>query len=147
MENRIENDVSDNDIQIARATLAIPLAITIICSTLDMLFHVKLGIIKLNSVIKFLYWIAGTIISYFFPSFLASACYLLWQYHFTNSWSGIKKGKGLLLGITTLLYFVFYIIYLLFANTIFVFVFIILNILYVWCVSKKCLDEKVLKKN
>ena len=146
MKNRIENDVSDDDIQIARATLIIPLAITIICSTLDMLFHVKMGIIKLNGVINLLYWMAGTFISYFFPSFLASACFLLWQYYFTNSWSGIKQGKGLLLGIITLLYFLFYIIYLLFANTIFVFVFIILNILYVWCVLKKCLDERVLKR-
>lgn len=146
MKNQVKNDVSAADIQTVQATLIIPLAITVICSTLDMLFHIKLGMIELNGVKEWLYWIFGALISYFFPSFLASASSLFWQYYFTNSWTGIKKGKGLLLGIITLLYFVFYVIYLLFADTYFIFVFVILNILYVWCVLKKCLDEKILKK-
>lgn len=146
MKNQVKNDVSATDIQTVQATLIIPLAITVICSTLDMLFHIKLGMIKLNGVIEWLYWIFGTLISYFFPSFLSSASSLFWQYYFTSSWAGIKKGKGLLLGVITLLYFVFYVIYLLYGNTNFIFAFVILNILYVWCVLKKCLDEKVLKK-
>lgn len=146
MKNQVKNDVSAADIQTVQATLIIPLAITVICSTLDMLFHIKLGMIKLNGVMEWLYWIFGTLISYFFPSFLASASSLFWQYYFTNSWAGIKRGKGLLLGIITLLYFLFYVIYLLFADTNFMFVFVILNILYVWCVLKKCLDEKILKR-
>lgn len=146
MKNQVKNDVSAADIQTVQATLIIPLAITVICSTFDMLFHIKLGMIELKGVMEWLYWIFGALISYFFPSFLASASSLFWQYYFTNSWAGIKKGKGLLLGIITLLYFVFYVIYLLFADTYFIFVFVILNILYVWCVLKKCLDEKILKK-
>lgn len=146
MKNQVKNDVSATDIQTVQATLIIPLAITVICSTLDMLFHIKLGMIKLNGVIEWLYWIFGTLISYFFPSFLSSASSLFWQYYFASSWAGIKKGKGLLLGVITLLYFVFYVIYLLYGNTNFIFAFVILNILYVWCVLKKCLDEKVLKK-
>lgn len=146
MNNQVKNDVSDTDIKMAQATLIIPLVITVICSTLDMLFHIKLGMIKLNGVIEWMYWISGTLISYFFPSFLASASSLFWQYYFTDGWAGVKKGKGLLLGVITLLYFLFYVIYLLFADTNFIFVFVILNILYVWCVLKKCLDEKLLKK-
>lgn len=134
MKNQVKNDVSATDIQTVQATLIIPLAITVICSTLDMLFHIKLGMIKLNGVIEWLYWIFGTLISYFFPSFLSSASSLFWQYYFASSWAGIKKGKGLLLGVITLLYFVFYVIYLLYGNTNFIFAFVILNILYVWCV-------------
>lgn len=146
MKNQVKNDVSVDDIQAIQADLIIPLVITIICSTFDMLFHIKLGMIELDGIMKWLYWIFGTLISYFFPSFLASAISLFWQYYFTNSWSGIKNGKGKLLGIITLLYFFFYVLYLLFADTNFMFIFVILNILYVWCVLKKCLDEKILKK-
>lgn len=146
MKNQIKNNVSATDIQTVQATLVIPLAITIICSTFDMLFHIKLGMIKLNGVMKWSYWIFGTLISYFFPSFLASASSLFWQYYFTNSWAGIKTGKGLLLGGITLLYFLLYVVYLLFADTSFTFVFVLLSLLYVWFVLKKCLDEKIFKK-
>jgi len=146
MKNQVINNVSAVDIKTVRATLIIPLAITTICSTLDMLFHIKLGMIELNRFDEWLFWIFGTLISYFFPSFLASSSSLFWQYYFTDSWAGIKEGKGLLLGASTSLYFLLYIIYLLFADTWFIFVFVIVNIIYVWYVLKKCIDEKVLNK-
>lgn len=146
MNEQVKNDVSAADIQTVQATLIIPLAITGICSAFDMLFHIKLGMIELDAVNEWICWILGTLISYFFPSFLASASTLFWQYYFTDSWVGIKEGKGLLLGIITLLYFLFYIIYLLFADTNFIYAFVILNILYVWCVLRKCMDGKILKK-
>ncbi len=147
MKNQVINNVSAVDIQTVQATLIIPLAITAICSAFDMLFHIRLGMIELKTFDEWLFWIFGTLISYFFPSFLASAISLFWQYYFTNSWVGIKTGKGALLGISTLLYFVFYIIYLLFADTWFIFIFVLVNIIYVWYVLNQCIDKKVLKKN
>lgn len=146
MKNQVINNVSAVDIQTVRATLIIPLAITTICSAFDMLFHIKLGMIKLNGFGQWLLWIFGTLISYFFPSFLAASSSLFWQYYFTDSWAGIKEGKGFLLGASTLLYFLLYIVYLLFADTWFIFVFVVVNIIYVWCVLDKCIDERILKK-
>ena len=146
MKNQVINSVSAVDIQTVRATLIIPLAITTICSCFDMLFHIKLGMIELNSFGQWLFWIFGTLISYFFPSFLASSSSLFWQYYFTDSWAGIKEGKGFLLGASTLLYFLLYIVYLLFADTWFIFVFVVVNIIYVWYDLNKCIDEKILKK-
>ena len=145
MKNQVKNNVSATDIQETQATLIIPLAITIICSTLDMLFRIKLGMIKIELLSDGIVWVLGTLISYYFPSFLALSCSLLWEYYFTDGWTGIKAGKGRLLFSSTVIYFVFYIIYLLCADTVFIYVFVVINIIYVWVVLKKCMDEKVLK--
>ena len=129
MNEQVKNDVSAADIQTVQATLIIPLAITGICSAFDMLFHIKLGMIELDGVNEWICWILGTLISYFFPSFLASASTLFWQYYFTDSWVGIKEGKGLLLGIITLLYF----LYNIFVVCRYKFYICICNIKYIIC--------------
>lgn len=146
MKRQVINNVSAVDIQIVQATLIIPLAITGVCSTFDILFHIRLGTVGYEVCEEWVFWILGTLISYFFPSFLASAGSLVWQYYFTDNWSGVKEEKGLLLFFLTLIYFVIYIVYLLFANTRFIYVFAIINVLYVWLVMDKCIDEKILKR-
>lgn len=146
MEKQVINNVSAVDIQIVQATLIIPLAITIVCSTFDILFHIRLNTVGCETFEEWIFWILGTLISYFFPSFLASAGSLVWQYYFTDNWSGVKEEKGLLLFFLTCIYFLIYIIYLLFANTGFIYVFTIINVLYVWIVLNKCIDEKILKR-
>ncbi len=110
-----------------------------------MLFRIKLGMIKIELLNDGIVWVLGTIISYYFPSFLALSCSLLWGYYFTDAWKGVKEGKGGLLAGSTLVYFLLYIIYLLCADTVFIYVFVVINIIYVWVVLKKCMDEKVLK--
>lgn len=70
----------------------------------------------------------------------------MWQYYFTDNWSGVKEEKGLLLFVLTCIYFLLYIIYLLFADTGFIYVFTLINVLYVWVVLNKCIDEKILKR-
>lgn len=146
MKKQVINNVSAVDIQIVQAALIIPLAITIVCSTFDILFHIKLGTVECKTCEEWVFWILGMLISYFFPSFLASAGSLVWQYYFTDNWSGIKEEKGFLLFALTCIYFLIYIIYLLFADTGFIYVFTIINVLYVWVVLNKCIDEKILKR-
>lgn len=146
MKKQVLNNVSAVDIKIAKATLIIPLAITIICSTFDILFHIRLNMVNCKNYKEWGFWILSTLISYFFPSFLALAYSSLWQYYFTDNWSGIKKGQGLLLFILTSIYFFLYIVYLLFANTPFIYAFIAINILYVWIVLNKCVNEKIFEK-
>lgn len=146
MKKQVINNVSAVDIQIVQATLIIPLAITIVCSTFDILFHIRLGTVEYKTYEEWVFWILGMLISYFFPSFLASAGSLVWQYYFTDNWSGIKEEKGFLLFALTCIYFLIYIIYLLFADTRFIYVFTIINALYVWVVLNKCIDEKILKR-
>lgn len=147
MEKPVVNSVSAVDKQIVRATLIIPLAITIICSTFDILFHIRLKMVEFTVLEEWMFWGLGLLISYFFPSLVATAGSLEWQYFFTDNFSGIKRGKGLLLSILTLIYFVLYIIYLLFADTIFIYVFTGINVLYVYVVLNKCIDEQVLKRS
>ena len=144
MKNQVKNNASAENITEVRAALIIPVVITIMCSTFDMLFHVKLGMVHFHGLSEWVYWIFGTLISYFFPSFFASAVSLIWQYYFTEGWAGIKEGKGISLGISTFIYFCFYIIYLLFSDSFFVYIFTALNILYVKFVLSKCVDEKIL---
>lgn len=146
MKKQVINSVSAVDIQIVQATLIIPLAITVVCSTFDVLFHIRLGMVSYKICEEWVFWILGTLISYFFPSFLASAGSLVWQYYFTDNWSGVKEEKGLLLFFLTVIYFVLYIVYLLFANTRFIYVFTVINILYVLLVLNKCMDEKILRR-
>lgn len=143
MKKQVINNVSAIDVQIVQATLIIPLVITGICSTFDILFHIKLDMVNYKSCEEWAFWILGTLISYFFPSFLTSAGSLVWQYYFANNWSRVKKEKGLLLFSLTFIYFVLYIIYLLYADTAYVYFFTVINILYVWLVFNKCMDEKI----
>lgn len=147
MKNHKENNVTIDDIHSIRASLLIPLGITIICSFLDLMFQFKFGRIISETLSKRVIYIFGVLISYFFPSFLASAISLWWQYYFTDKWSGIKNNKGFLLSMASLTYVVFYIVYLLYSDTIFVFVFTLINILYVWCVLSKCIDKRMLKSD
>ena len=140
------NNVSAVDIKTVQATLIIPIAITFICSTLDILFHIQFKMINYRTFNEWGFWVSKTLISYFFPSILALAYSSLWQYYFTDNWSGIKKEQGLLLFILTSIYFFLYIVYLLFANTPFIYAFIAINILYVLFVFKKCMNKKIFKK-
>ena len=146
MKKQVINNVSAVDIQIVQATLIIPLAITVVCSTFDILFHIRLRTVEYEVCEDWVFWILGMLISYFFPSFLASAGSLVWQYYFTGNWSGIKEEKGLLLFVLSCIYFFLYIIYLLYEDTVFIYVFTIINVLYVWLVLNKCMDEKILKR-
>lgn len=146
MGKKVLNNVSAVDIQIVQATLIIPLAITIICSTFDILFHIHLKMTNCNTFNEWGSWVSTTLISYFFPSILALICSLLRQQYFTDNWSGIKEEKKLLLFFLTFIYFLLYIIYLLFLNTLFVYVFIAINIFYVLFVFKKCVNKKIFKK-
>lgn len=105
MKKQVINNVSAVDIQIVQATLIIPLAITVVCSTFDILFHIRLGTVGYEVCEEWVFWILGMLISYFFPSFLASAGSLVWQYYFTDNWSGVKEEKGLLLFVLSCIYF------------------------------------------
>ena len=146
MGNQVKNEAGAVDIQAVRAALLIPLVITVICSTFDMLFCIRLNMLELGSNEDVLFWVFKTLISYFFPSFFAAAVTLLWQYYFADVYSGVKAEKGLLLGISTLVYFFLYIIYLLYADTYYIIFFVIINLLYVWVVINKCIDDKILNK-
>lgn len=143
MKKQVVNNVSANDVRMVQAALVIPLAITILCSTFDILFHIRLDNTEFKNCEECLLWMVETLIAYFFPSFMAIACSMAWQYFFTDIWSGIKEEKGNILACATLIYFVLYIIYLLFENTIFVYAFVVISLIYVWLVLKKCIDGRI----
>lgn len=147
MKNQIINSVSAYEINIVRSSLMIPLLITVVCSTLDLFFHIRFNMVDFECCEECVFWVLETLISYFFPTFLSATVSLIIQcFVFTDNWSGVKDEKGFLLIILTLIYLVLYIIYLTFTNTKFVYVFCVINILYVWLVLNKCIDEKILKR-
>ena len=83
------------------------------------------------------------LISYYFPSFLGLAVLLLWQDYFSQNWSGIKAGKGVLLTTVSVAYFVLYVLYLLFVGTFFTVIFMLASIFYSFVVLNKCIDGRV----
>lgn len=146
MGDKVEGQVCELDINSIRASLIIPLAITVFCSALDMLCQIKLAMVSITAFKDGMFWALGALISYFFPSFLAASITLLWQYYFAKSWSGIKEGKGLLLFSGTFIYFFFYVVYLLYADTYYIICFAILNIVYAVFVIDKCIDKEILQR-
>lgn len=146
MGDKVKNEVSAYEINSIRASLVIPLVITLFCSALDMLCHIKNGMTLVYTFEQGLFWVLGTLISYFFPSFLAASITLLWQYYFAQSWSGVKEGKGCLLFFGTLIFFFLYIVYLLFADTYYIVVFTVINVFYAYFVTTKCIDKKILQR-
>lgn len=146
MGKQVKDVVSAVEIDGVRASLLIPLVITAVCSVFDMLFRIKLGMTVIATFEEGLFFVLGTLISYFFPSFLGAASTLLWQYYCGGGWAGIRKGKAGLLGISTLVYFVLYIVYLLYADTYYIVIFTLINVVYVLIVYLRCIDERVLNK-
>lgn len=146
MKKQVLNNVSAIDVQAVQASLAIPLMVTSICVMLDILFHIRLKMVNCKNFAELAFWISSILISYFFPSILALACSLFWQYYFSDNWSGVKNEKGCLLFLLTLIYFVTYLVYLLYADTVFRYAFVVMNISYVLIVLNKCMDEKIFKK-
>lgn len=144
MGDKVKGQVSEGDINSVRASLVIPLIITIFCSALDMLFQIKNEMVLSNTFKECLFWILGTLISYFFPSFLAASITLLRQYYFAKNLSGVSEGKGLLLLISTIIFFFLYIVYLLFADTYYIVIFALVNVVYALFVVNKCMDKKIL---
>lgn len=145
MTDTIKNQVSAIDVKTVRASLAIPMGITIFCSAFDMLFHIKLHMISATIPKEILFWVLNTLISYFFPSFFAAALALLWQYYFAGNWSGIKAGHGMRLFIGTLIFFACYIVYLLYADTYYIIVFAVINVGYAFFVARKCIDRRIFR--
>ena len=142
----VKNHVSARDINVTRVSLVIPLIVTVFCSTLDMLFHIKNEMISISTFEEGLFWVLGTLISYYFPSFIAASITLLWQYYFAQSWSGIKEGKGGVLFLGTVAYLFFYIVYLLYADTYYIVVFAFINIIYALFVITRCIDKRILQR-
>ena len=147
MNNQVNNEVSAEDILAVQASLLIPIIITIFCSALDIIFQLELTKVEIVSFKQGTFWVLTTLISYFFPSFFAGAITLFWQYYFAGGYSGIRKGRGFLLGMSIVVYLFFYIIYLLcskkFLYTLF---FALFNAVYAYFVITKCVDEKIIKK-
>jgi hypothetical protein len=146
MASKIKNEVTAMDIYMVQASVAIPFGITIICSFFDIIFHVRLKTVSYDATISWFIWGTGVLISYFFPTFLAAALSLCWQYYFTDSWSGLKGRYALPLAIACIVYFSLYIVYLLFSETVYAFLFLTLSIGFAAFVFKKCIDPKVLSK-
>ena len=143
--NSHEHKSQDSDINAVRASLIIPLIITVFCACLDMLCQIKNELFLFENYQNTIFWILGTLISYFFPSFFSAAILLLWQYYFAKSWSGLKKGIGLKLLGATIFFFFFYIVYLLFAKTWYIYCFTVINIIYACFVAGKCIDHVILQ--
>lgn len=156
MSKQTEKQATTTDVVNARALLMIPLIITIVCAFFDIIFQWRLGILTevangadTAEIVENVQWfeilckILGILISYFFPAFLSAAITFFWQYYFSNTWSGVRYGKGILLGSLTLLYFVLYIVYLLFSNTFYIIIFAIISGVYVALILNKCIDAKI----
>ena len=146
MEQQFKNDVSKEDINAIRAPLIIPLIITVICFTFDLLCNFKFELVECNGFNEYSTLITRTLVSYFFPAFFAAAVTLLWQCYFAKQWSGIKSDKKLFLAIITVIYFCAYFIYLIAMDTGFIYIFLLLSGIYVWLVLSKCIDKVILKK-
>lgn len=146
MTGKVKNQVSAIDVKTVRASLVTPIVVTIFCFALDIVVHIKFQMVSISTVKEFLFWSLGTLISYFFPSFIAASITLLCQYYFAESWSGIKAGKGMRLFIGTLIFFFLYIVYLLFADTYYIIIFAVINIGYAFFVAENCIDPRIFRR-
>lgn len=127
-----------------RVLLVLPLLITGCCALFDMVVHIQFNLVDFKGSLSIIQWVCRTLVSYFFPSFLVTSLTLLWQDFFTDSWSGIKEGKGSLFLKIVIIYFISYIFYLLLINTSYVIVFVGINLVYVILVLCFTVDDRVL---
>jgi len=138
----LPNGTNDENRIAYRASLIIPLTITSVCTVLDLVS--KSRIAKLD--VLHIKYICDVVISYFFPSILATSLGMMWTYYFGTGISGIKEGYGIRFSGLTGLLFLSYIIGLFFADKTAISVFfLILLCIYLTVVFRSCMDQTLLQ--
>ena len=138
----LPNGAKDDSKIAYQATIYIPLTITAVCTVLDLVSKSRIA----HENILDLFYICSVIISYFFPSILATALGMMWIEYFGNAFSGIKKGYGLKFSAYTGLLFIIYIISLFFSDyKITSLVFLVVLCAYLNSILRKCMDRTVLR--
>ena len=157
MASKVEYDITQDDINDVRATLIIPITVTIICVMVDIFAQVDndtLFVIKVAEgssqilIVETMHKVINIVLSYFFPTFISASVALLWEYYLskTKKWTGLKVNKAFPLFWWTLGYLIAYFVYLMFMKFISTVFFTMISIGYAVFVFK-CIDSQVFKVN
>ena len=131
-----------SDVLAFQATVYIPVGLTLVCSSLDILSRWQLlGVNILNDE-----FIVNTVLSYFFPTIFAAALGMMWIHFFGAGISGIKDGFEVRFSLWTAGLFLVYLINLFLIRFHWApYEFLIFIGVYVYVSLKRYLDFSLLK--